>query len=200
MMNTSMSSPNREQVIAHLRIWPIAVSICAAAFLAGCATEPPPLPPNNPAEPQVRSSSRTPRNLLVRDETTLAIEKELSATEADAKAAETMKHDIQSMPGMQHEGMKMEQHHQMKQGREMTGHEGMQHGKEQSQQKKALENEMKKTSEEMKATSDEMKKKSDEIKAGPDIYSCPMHPQVQSDKPGKCPICGMQLMTKKEDK
>lgn len=24
-------------------------------------------------------------------------------------------------------------------------------------------------------------------------YICPMHPQVHSDKPGKCPICGMNL-------
>lgn len=25
------------------------------------------------------------------------------------------------------------------------------------------------------------------------IYSCPMHPEVKSDKPGKCPKCGMDL-------
>src|SRR5690349_15976371 len=25
-------------------------------------------------------------------------------------------------------------------------------------------------------------------------YVCPMHPQVTSDKPGKCPICGMDLV------
>lgn len=24
-------------------------------------------------------------------------------------------------------------------------------------------------------------------------YRCPMHPDVRSDKPGRCPICGMQL-------
>ena len=173
-------------------------AISVVGLLAGCAaTEPPPLPPNNPANPQVRSSSKTPRNLLVPDQTTLAIEKELSATEADAKAAETMKHDMQNMPGMQHGGMKMEQHDQMKQGSEMTGHEGMQHGKEQPQEKKALENEMKKTSDEMKATSDELKKKSDEMKAGAQIYTCPTHPQVHSDKPGKCPICGMTLVPEK---
>jgi len=34
------------------------------------------------------------------------------------------------------------------------------------------------------------------------IYTCPMHPEVESDKPGKCPECGMNLVKKKkaEDK
>ncbi|MBI5215911.1 MAG: hypothetical protein HY960_09165 [Ignavibacteriae bacterium] len=26
-----------------------------------------------------------------------------------------------------------------------------------------------------------------------ETYSCPMHPEVKSDKPGKCPKCGMNL-------
>lgn len=25
------------------------------------------------------------------------------------------------------------------------------------------------------------------------VYKCPMHPDVTSDKPGKCPKCGMNL-------
>ena len=25
-------------------------------------------------------------------------------------------------------------------------------------------------------------------------YTCPMHPQVKESKPGKCPICGMDLV------
>jgi len=57
---------------------------------------------------------------------------------------------------------------------------------------------MKKTSDEMKATSDAMKRKSDELKTEGAIYTCPMHPQVRADKPGKCPICGMTLVKKKE--
>jgi hypothetical protein len=28
-------------------------------------------------------------------------------------------------------------------------------------------------------------------------YTCPMHPEVTSDKPGKCPKCGMDLVKKK---
>jgi hypothetical protein len=27
-------------------------------------------------------------------------------------------------------------------------------------------------------------------------YTCPMHPEVKSDKPGKCPTCGMELEKK----
>jgi rubrerythrin len=182
-------------------------SIFVAGLLIGCAvTEPPPLPQNNPADPQVRNSSKAPRSVLVRDETTLAIEKQLSATEADAKSAESMKHDMNNMPGMQqgdmqgmqHEGMKMEQSGQMKQSGAMKGHEEMQHGAAQPE-KKAVADEMKKTADEMKKTSDAMKQKSDEIKTGATIYTCVMHPQIRSDKPGKCPICGMQLVKKKAD-
>jgi flagellar basal body-associated protein FliL len=29
------------------------------------------------------------------------------------------------------------------------------------------------------------------------VYTCPMHPEVISDKPGKCPKCGMMLVIKK---
>ena len=28
-------------------------------------------------------------------------------------------------------------------------------------------------------------------------YTCPMHPEVMSDKPGKCPKCGMDLVKAK---
>lgn len=28
------------------------------------------------------------------------------------------------------------------------------------------------------------------------IYTCPMHPEVQQDTPGRCPTCGMKLVPK----
>jgi len=28
------------------------------------------------------------------------------------------------------------------------------------------------------------------------VYTCPMHPEVKSDNPGKCPKCGMDLVPK----
>src|SRR6266487_5252323 len=174
MTSISTMSTNRNQMIG----W-VAFSICAAGFLSACATNPPPLPPGNPADPQVRAPTKTPRNLLARDETTLAIEKQLSATEAYAESAEKIGHDMKNMPGMQHggmqgmqhEGMEMDQPGQMKQSGEMQGHEGMQHGAVAQPEKKAVADEMKKTSDEMKKTSDAMKQKSDEMKPGATIYT-----------------------------
>jgi rubrerythrin len=147
-------------------------AVLVAGLLADCAvTQPPPLPQNNPADPQARGSSAGPRNLLVRDETTLAIEKELQATETDAKSAESMHHDMNNMPGMQQGDMP-----------------GMQHT--------AAEPEKKVVADEMKKTSEAMKQKSDQINQHTFYYTCMMHPQVHQDKPGKCPICGMTLIKK----
>ncbi len=30
-------------------------------------------------------------------------------------------------------------------------------------------------------------------------YTCPMHPEIVQDKPGKCPKCGMDLIEKKDE-
>jgi Cu+-exporting ATPase len=34
---------------------------------------------------------------------------------------------------------------------------------------------------------------SDRLPVGKTLYTCPMHPQIQQDHPGDCPICGMRL-------
>ena len=165
-------------------------SICwivAIGVLVACtSTTPPPLPPGNPADPQVRIPTKTPNNLLVHDETTLAIEKELSPTESAAKSAENMQQmGPGDMSGMQHGQMKMDDHQNMPNAGNAEGG------------KKAVADEMKKTSEEMKKTSEEMKKKSEQTNSQDFYYTCRMHPQIHSDKPGKCPICGMTLIKKK---
>lgn len=36
--------------------------------------------------------------------------------------------------------------------------------------------------------------------SGKYVYTCTMHPEVITDKPGKCPKCGMTLVKKKVDK
>ncbi len=46
-----------------------------------------------------------------------------------------------------------------------------------------------------KETSSEMKDTSSTVVAGVQ-YTCPMHPEVISDKPGSCPKCGMDLVKK----
>ncbi|MEO6407018.1 MAG: multicopper oxidase domain-containing protein [Ferruginibacter sp.] len=39
--------------------------------------------------------------------------------------------------------------------------------------------------------------KQDNIPQQPVTYTCPMHPQIHSSKPGNCPICGMNLVKEK---
>jgi hypothetical protein len=51
-------------------------------------------------------------------------------------------------------------------------------------------------------TSQDNAKASEGGKAGKQqgtIYTCPMHPEVTSDKPGRCPKCGMKLVPKEPD-
>jgi len=164
-------------------------AICAivgAGLLAGCtSTSLPPSPPGNPADAAIRVPTRTPDNLLLHDETTVAIQSELSQTASMAKSAESMQHmDHGNMPGMQHGEMKMEDHKETPPQSNADA------------EKKAVADEMKKTSDEMKKTSDEMKEKSEQTNPQSFYYTCRMHPQIHADKPGKCPICGMTLIKK----
>ena len=161
-------------------------SIFATGFVVGCtSTTPLPLAAGNPADAEVRVPAKLPDNLLVHDETTVAIQQELSPSESRAKSAESMQHiGNGDMPGMQHGDMKMEDH------------KGMPSGMNVESEKKAVADEMKKTSDEMKKTSEEMKQKSEQKGSQVFYYTCRMHPQIHADKPGKCPICGMTLIKK----
>jgi hypothetical protein len=49
-----------------------------------------------------------------------------------------------------------------------------------------------------KPDSSSVMKDSSAMKQTAAVYTCKMHPEVISDKPGKCPKCGMDLV-KKED-
>lgn len=119
----------------------------AAALLSGCAfTNPPPLPAENPTNPQVGESAPPPKSLLFADATTKAISDRLRQVPATAE-----------MPPMKDGGMR---------------HGGMQHGG-------------------MKHA-----EASQEQQKGADAYTCPMHPEVKSEKPGACPKCGMKLVEK----
>ena len=153
------------------------LALVAVVLLSGCtATEPPALSPNNPADANVHDSLRMLRNVLAKDETTIAIARELGVTQAHAQGAETMQHEMRNMSGMQHGG-------------------GMQSHDAQSENQK-LADQMKKTSAEMKATATKLKQRERESSPGTVIYTCPMHPQIHSNQPGKCPICGMTLVSK----
>ena len=44
---------------------------------------------------------------------------------------------------------------------------------------------------------DSMKMDQPTTQASATTYTCTMHPDVVSDKPGKCPKCGMDLVAKK---
>src|SRR5206468_3652100 len=33
----------------------------------------------------------------------------------------------------------------------------------------------------------------------PTVYTCPMHPEIRSEGPGRCPICGMDLVPASEE-
>lgn len=46
----------------------------------------------------------------------------------------------------------------------------------------------------------ESRKQGSTATAEKELYICPMHPQITSDKPGSCPICGMDLVKKKGQK
>jgi hypothetical protein len=154
-----------------------AIAIALGVTLAGCAgpAAQPPLSANHPA------SADAPEAPLPPGSQTLAI----GESAAMVQPATTM-------PGMQHMGHDT--------SRRKHGMGGMQH--------------------DMKATDRETPPTQSDPRAGPRgaapsaprftpasfpattqsaaAYTCPMHPEVISDKPGRCPKCGMKLVKKGE--
>jgi membrane fusion protein, copper/silver efflux system len=42
------------------------------------------------------------------------------------------------------------------------------------------------------------KQQKENVKDENAYYTCPMHPQIHENAPGKCPICGMDLVKKEK--
>lgn len=160
--------------------------VTSVGLLVGCtSTTPPPFAASNPADPSVPVSVHAPRNVLGQNETSLAIQAELSRTEREAKGFESMQSMGQGeMPGMQHDGMNMGAHKPVPDAGKVE------------QEKKALAKEMKQTSEEMEKTSEQLKERAGQPKAQDFYYTCVMHPEIHQDQPGNCPKCGMTLLKK----
>jgi Cu(I)/Ag(I) efflux system membrane fusion protein len=134
-------------------------------------------------------------------------------SEAQLRAGMT---GMEGMPGMEHAGhvgkMTPEEMKKLKippeagmekpgKGEKMEGMKGMD-GREKTEEQKPPS--VKTTPPEEKA---QQGQKTGEVKDSSNmvtisIYTCTMHPEVTSDKPGNCPICGMKLVKKeikKED-
>ncbi|PYI93633.1 MAG: hypothetical protein DME97_05085 [Verrucomicrobia bacterium] len=160
-------------------------SILALGFVGCTSTMPPPFPPNNPANPEARVPMNAPPNLFAHDETTLAVQAELSRTEKAAKSSESMQNMSHGdMPGMQPSEMKPQAPKDAPTSAQVQ------------QEKKQVAEEMKKTSDEMEKTSKQLERKTGPQKPQAFYYTCVMHPQIHENQPGKCPICGMTLIKK----
>jgi Heavy metal binding domain len=84
----------------------------AAALLSGCAfTNPPPLPLENPTNPEVAGSGAPPKSLLVADATTKAISERLRQVPAAAELP-AMEHGGMEHGGMHDEGTKPQEQRQ----------------------------------------------------------------------------------------
>lgn len=185
-------------------------ALVALITLTGCATnfEPKPLTAGHPASVQAPEAPRSgTKRLIGTDELTRKTHAQLARKDIPSPDFQSsgMSHDMGKMEGMDHSQMKGMDHSKM---------EGMSTPTPSPAaspvSKEPVETEMKKTSDEMKKLSDELKAKSDAAKstekpsAAPAqppqpktaYWTCLMHPEIHSDKPGQCPKCGMTLVKK----
>ena len=156
--------------------------IGAAALMAGCAAQPNPkaLSLADPANPQA------PEAPVESSAAPLALEPPPAAAVSDMgspapSAGNPMKH--MDMKGMDMKGM------------EMPGMSGMGEGQ------KPAATQPSQTAPDMGEMHHHSHPGSTTQPAATQaLYTCKMHPQVVSDHPGKCPICGMKLVAKESGK
>jgi ssDNA-binding Zn-finger/Zn-ribbon topoisomerase 1 len=163
----------------------LAFSTLIGALLSGCIT-PPPLSANDPTNPQAHEPApRRPPSLIATSK------KYLSTSEgADAQK---MEHgnmggmNMGDMQGMDHSKMQGGGGSSPQGGQEM---QGMDHSKMQGMQGEP--------GAQMPAGKpmNPSEKETAKDVAAKGYYTCPMHPEIRADKPGKCPKCGMALVLK----
>ena len=158
-----------------------------AASLGGCIT-PPPLsaPGNDPTNPQAHGDAgpRRPPSLV-------ATTKKYLSTSEGANAQKMGDMGGMSMAGGDMKGM---DHSKMPGMQSGGGMEGMDHSKMEgmgSSTAKQPGPAGKPRNQSEEETAKQVAQKS--------YYTCVMHPEVRSDRPGKCPKCGMTLVLKQPE-
>ncbi len=181
--------------------WLIALLVTQALF-TGCTIAPPSIStsPNDPSNPDAAEAASAPlRPGLV------AGAKTYLSTKEGADAQKMQHGDMKGMSGMggMEQGKMEGMDHSKMGGMEQGKMEGMDHGKmggmgEMSGKAGAPQNQAEqKVAAEVKQEASPAVPTSEQLQSmHPIDYTCPMHPEVHSDKPGQCPKCGMTLVSR----
>ncbi len=158
------------------------VSCAGLILLSGCAITLPPVStsPDDPSNPQAAEAATAPLRpgLVAGAKTYLS-----SRAGADAQKMQHGGGDMGGMKGM--EGM---DHGPMEGMKDMPAV-----GSPQNPAEKEVTTELKQQAATQAAP---VIPSTDQLESiHPAQYTCPMHPEVRSDKPGQCPKCGMALVT-----